>query len=164
MGAPVPPVLPIVRATVQSEEHVEVTLDGRMWVTGPIDRSSLGLVLGTIIADQGCPVRVEIIEPDGRRFADIITPVALSRFAPPQPGIAAGATAEPPESAPLRELDGSGFIPGEDVGLAVIVSASSADHSGRARASIDAANLPPGLGVLLFGFISGTIVHEGIRS
>ncbi len=159
-----PPVLPIVRATVQTDEHVEVTLDGRMWVTGPIDRSSLGLVLGTIVADQGCPVRVEIIEPDGRRFADIITPVALSRFAPPQHGNSTTAAPEPQEETQLREIDGSGFIPGEDVGLAVIVSASSADHSGRARATIEAANLPSGLGVLLFGFISGTVVHDGIRS
>lgn len=173
-GPDVPPVLPLVRVIVRAPDDVEITIDGELLLSGPIDRASLGRVLGTIVAERRVPVRVELTEADGRRFSDIITPVPQrSVFAPPElplPPVPAsthvsapahtrvGSLWAPPQ---LHRVEVGGFIPGEDVAIAIITRSSSTDPHGTARAVVDTAELPEhGLGVLLFGFISGTIYHE----
>lgn len=168
--------LPLVRIIVRAADDVEITVDGELLLTGPIDRASLGRVLGTIVAEQRVPVRVELTEADGRRFSDIITPVPQrSAFAPPDeppPPLSARSHAStPPTSATrshwappeLHRIEAGGFVPGEDVAVGIIVRSSSADPHGIAHALIDAAELPAhGLGVLLFGFVSGTIHREQV--
>lgn len=154
----VPPVLPVIAVTVQAADHVELRIDGEFLASGPIDRASLGRVLTAIVSEQGVPCRVELTEADGRRFVDIVTPVPVSRFAPPEPAVAI-----PPRPAPptLHRVEGDGFVPGEDVGIAIIVRSASADPSGRAHALIADRELSTGhRGVLLFGFESGTIHLE----
>lgn len=174
----VPPVLPVVRVLVRTADEVEITVDGELLLSGPVDRASLGRVLGTIVSDRGVPVRVELTEADGRRFSDIITPVTRrSTFAPPEkpsPPIPASSHASvplAPNSTPrpswvpptLYRVEAEGFIPGEDVAVAVIARSTSADGTGIARALVDEVELPEhGLGVLLFGFISGTIHREQV--
>lgn len=61
------------------------------------------------------------------------------------------------------EVAGEGFVPGEDVAVAVIVRHASATATGTARHLLDQAELgPDGRGeVLLFGRISGTAVIVG---
>lgn len=56
------------------------------------------------------------------------------------------------------EVDGEGFVPGEDVAVAVIVSHTDAVGTGTARALVDLDDLPPDATgeVILFGRISGT--------
>lgn len=63
----------------------------------------------------------------------------------------------------LVEVTAAGFVPGEDVALAVIVSHTGATGTGLARALLDQAHLSslPGAGtgtgeVVLLGRISGT--------
>ena len=175
----VPPVLPIVRVLVRSNDDVEVSVDGEVQVSGPISRSALGQVVSTIVAERGVPVRVELTEADARQFADIVLPEpARSVFAPP-PTAPAPTTAPPaptpvpppPAASPvgvtpplLYRVSGEGFVPGEDVAVAVIVRATSADQEGIAQALVDSRELPEQAGgVLLFGYISGTLTHEGIR-
>ena len=56
------------------------------------------------------------------------------------------------------EVEGEGFVPGEDVAVAVIVSHTDAAGTGTARALVDLDDLPPDATgeVILFGRISGT--------
>lgn len=173
-----PPVLPVIRVLVRGDD-VEVSVDGAMLASGPISRSVLGQVVSAIVAERGVPVRVELTEADGRRFADIVLPEPpRSAFAPPPaspaptPVAPAPAPVPPPPAAspvgavpPLAyRVTGDGFIPGEDVAVAVIIRATSADHQGIAQALVDSRELPPdAAGVLLFGYISGTLTHDGIR-
>ncbi|OIU85262.1 hypothetical protein BFN01_12855 [Microbacterium sp. AR7-10] len=57
----------------------------------------------------------------------------------------------------LFEASGEGFVPGEDIALAVIIRHSSSDGDGRVRHVIEDRELPgDGSEVLLFGRISGT--------
>lgn len=173
----VPTVLPVVHVTVRPANDVEITVDGELLLSGPVDRASLGRVLGAIVTERGVPVRVEITEIDGRRFSDIITPVPRrSAFAPleeppspipatahastPTPAIAPGRSWVPPM---LHRVEAGGFVPGEDVAVAIITRSCSADPAGVARALVDEAELPEhNLGMLLFGFVSGTIHREQV--
>lgn len=176
---PVPPVLPVIRVVVRSDDDVEVSVDGTTLVSGTISRSALGAVVSSIVAERAVPVRVELTEADGRQFADIVMPEPpRSPFAPPAatPAVSAAAPAlvpvpPPPAASPtgitaplLYRVEGDGFIPGEDVAVAIIVRAASADHRGVAQALIDSRELPAESGgVLLFGYISGTLTRDGIR-
>lgn len=64
----------------------------------------------------------------------------------------------------LREVTGSGFVPGEDVAVCIILRSASSDADGRARALVDEREIPPASeGVVLFGYISGTLVYDGRR-
>lgn len=159
-GISVPVILPLVVATVQTNGETNVAVDGVMLLEGPIERDTLGRVLSAIAEDKQSPIRAEVHEADGRVFADIITPPPpRSRFAPPQ-----DTTPQTPSPAPpaLIEFYGQGFVPGEDVAVAVIVSRTSAAGTGFARALMERAQLPgPVTDVLLFGEISGTIVRQG---
>jgi hypothetical protein len=59
----------------------------------------------------------------------------------------------------LAEVTAEGFVPGEDVAVATIVSHTDATGTGEARALIDLDDLPTGTSpeVILFGRISGTL-------
>ena len=105
-----------------------------------------------LVTQLGTPTRVEVREMDGSVHADILTPPAPpSPFAPP--------TGLPPAPGPsaLLEFTGSGFVPGEDVALALILRHSSAGPDGTARALLDRGERP-GISseVILLGRISGT--------
>lgn len=157
-GISIPVTLPLVVATVQENGETHVAVNGVMLVEGPIERDALGRVLSAIAEDEQTPIRVEVHEADGRVFADILTPPPpRSRFAPPP---VAPATAPAPPA--LIEFYGQGFVPGEDVAVAVIMTRTSAAGTGFARAVLERRQLPgPVTDVLLFGEISGTIVRQG---
>lgn len=58
----------------------------------------------------------------------------------------------------LAEVTADGFVPGEDVAVATIVSHTDATGTGEARALIDLDDLPDGTHeVILLGRISGTL-------
>lgn len=156
----VPVTLPLVVATVQENGETHVAVDGIMLLEGPIERDALGRVLSAIAEDKQSPIRAEVHEAGGRVFADIITPPApRSRLAPPPNHPAQAPVPAPPA---LVEFYGQGFVPGEDVAIAVIVSRTSAAGTGFARALMERGQLPgPVTDVLLFGEISGTIVRQG---
>jgi hypothetical protein len=60
------------------------------------------------------------------------------------------------------ELVGEGFIPGENVAIAVVLCQSRADRDGRAYAVVDRLAAPRGISdVILFGATSGTLVRGG---
>ena len=64
----------------------------------------------------------------------------------------------------LLELVGEGFIPGENVAIAVVLRESRAASDGRAHAVVDRLAAPRGItDVILFGTTSGTLVRGGRR-
>jgi len=152
----VPATLPLVVATVLKDRSIQVTVNGDLLVQGPIDRDSLGRVLSAIAEDRRSAIRAEVRESDGRVFVDIISPpVRRSRFAPP---LNAPVTPTPPA---LVEVSGVGFVPGEDVAVAIITSRTSATGDGFARALLERSKIPGSVTeVLLFGETSGTVVRQ----
>lgn len=145
---------------------VRVLLDGQPLAVDPIDRRDLGRVL-SVLAEQHGPLRVELTDVVGRTFVDALHPPA-GRAPVAQPA-AAETTPDPPESPSddpgrrpeLLEVGGGGFVPGEDVQVAVVVQSSSTGPDGRARGLLDLSDLPDDVrGVVLLGAVSGTLHVE----
>ena len=120
-------------------------------------RSSLPQIIDHASAERTIPVRIEVHEVDGRPFTDIISARPPPTPTPRRPRAGhAPRRALPPE---FHSVEVTGFVPGEDVALAVIVAHTDATGTGDARALIDLDNLPDGRTheVILFGRISGTL-------
>lgn len=166
-----PVVLPHVIITVTEAGALDVTVEGAPFPppqdTAPWLRSTFGDLLDAITEDRTIAVRIEVRESDGTTFTDIIR---ARRRTTPQPTDAASADPRGKyvtkgRGAELIEIIGEGFVPGEDVALAVIVSHTGATGTGLARALLDQAHLSSlpcdGTGtptgeVVLLGRISGT--------
>lgn len=172
----VPPVFPVIAMTIAADGTMTVAVDGAPlepprfgppWV-----RSSFATVIDSVLEDRGPPVRVLVYETDGTVFTDIITRPLQGELDPASPPL----REEPPvravrgsdaliDAAPLIApprvvLGEDGFIPGEDVAVAIIVRHTKASADGSARALLE-----PGIcrvsaagEVVLVGRISGTCV------
>lgn len=152
-GVVVPAVLPQILLEAVSDDLLIVTVNGDKLAATPIARSEVAATVTEFVARLGSPTRVEVRELDGGTHADILTPPReqpRSRFAPPE-------HAEEPVQVPgLMEFNAEGFVPGEDVAVAVVLRHTSADHTGTARALIDRNETAPVQGeVVLLGRISG---------
>lgn len=148
----VPAVLPQILLEAVSDTSLVVTVNGDRLAATPITRDEIATTVTELVARFASPTRVEVRELDGRVHADILTPPApRSLFAPPE-------HAEAPVVVPrLLEFTAEGFVPGEDVAVAIILRHASADHTGKARALIDRGEKPALDGeVVLLGRISGT--------
>lgn len=146
---PVPPVLPQIIAEVVSAEHVVLTVNGKRLPATPTRRDELGPAIAELIARFASPTRVEVRELDGSVYADILTPdregAATLDESPERPR---------PE---LVEFTADGFVPGEDVAIALVLRHTSAAGNGTARALLDRAEHATVTGELvLLGRISGT--------
>ena len=162
----VPVVLPLVQVRIDADGQLDIIVDHVSYDTGAaLTRSDLHRVLDTIAGDLASPVKVEIREPDDSIFTDIITP---GRQQDPQPG--PQYTAQPQQTAwaslssSLGEIAGGGFLPNEEVAVAVVVAHQVASPDGTARLRLPAALLAgrPGI-VVLMGQTSGAItVSAGV--
>ncbi len=158
--------LPLLQVSEADDGTARVLLDGRLVVAGPIDRRDLGRVL-SVLADEHGSVRVELTDRTGRVFVDVLHP-PTPRPAPAPPGpeqsslpARAEAQDEPGVGSQLVEVRGAGFVPGEDVQVAVIVQWTSAGPDGVARGLVDlAAPLAQAGGIVLLGVVSGTLTVE----
>lgn len=164
-----PLVLPHVVITVTEAGVLDATVDGadfpppegEAWT-----RSTLGDLLDAITQDRTVTVRIEVRESDGSVFTDIIRARRRTTPAPPETGTEDTRQGKRTRNkgkrgAQLVEVAAEGFVPGEDVAAAVIVSHTDATGTGSARALFDggqlASLLPDGTReVVLFGRISGT--------
>lgn len=144
----VPAVLPLIIAEVVSEEHIVLTVNGQRIPAAPTTRDELGRAISELVTRLHSPTRVEVHEIDGSVWADIITPAAAPVDEP----------APPPAPRPfLVELTSDGFVPGEDVAIAIVLRHTSAASNGTARALLDRAETATIIGeVILLGRISGT--------
>lgn len=158
----VPVVLPHAVFTVHEDGTMTVTVDGAPHdpaaFAPPWRRESFPAIIDALTDRRRTPIRVEVREADGAVFTDIITPGRRRR-----------PTAEPePDPAPvpgLVVLHGEGFVPGEDVAVAVIVAHSDAAPDGAARGVLARELLAasPTREVILLGRVSGTLIvgHPG---
>ena len=160
----VPVSIPLVVLDIDKDGVVIVTVDGKPLdpdpAAGPWRRSSFGQIIDRATNDRTVPARVEVREADGTTFTDIIAP-RRRRASRPQP--------EPePASLPVfHTVTGDGFVPGEDVAVAVVTGHTEASGTGAARALINPAQLNADASggvveVLLFGRVSGTVVLQRV--
>lgn len=166
---PAPVALPFAIITVGEVGKVHATLDGAEFLPpgakNSWTRAQFGELLDALTMGRTRTIRVEVRESDGTVFTDIIKAAQVSRqsMAPrhlPQgaPGSSRPRRADPPQ---LWEISGSGFIPGEDITVAIAVASAEGDTAGVAHAVIDRSQLMGhATQVLLVGHISGRIVTE----
>ncbi|SEE47415.1 hypothetical protein SAMN04488561_1439 [Jiangella alba] len=114
-------------------------------------RDDLATILDTLTSERDQPLRVEVRESDGSRFTDILTP--------PRRRSGPSDTSQAPGAGGFRGIvTGAGFIPGEQVTVAVAVLTTSAGPTGTARAWLSLAHTTQPAGeVVLIGRISGTV-------
>lgn len=118
----------------------------------PIGRGEMGVVLAGIAEQIGGPVRVEVREPDGSRYADILQPRT------PAPDPDSEHERDEPDEAPL--LWGEGFLPDETVLVAVVVATVQAQPDGSASLAALPGPVRSGGEVILFGGASGRVVQR----
>lgn len=175
----VPPVLPVIAMTIAADGTMTVAVDGTPYEPPrfgpPWVRSSFATVIDSVLAERGSPVRVLVYEADGTVFTDLVT-TPLQRVLDPsaelprrddvvEPPTADGLIDATPLVAPPRVVLGEdGFIPGEEVAVAIIVRHTKASTDGSARALLE-----PGIcrvsadgEVILVGRISGTCLIAGL--
>ena len=168
-----PTAVVMVRIVVAEDGTLSVTVDGAPYLppefSPPWRRSAYPHIVDAISQHTGHTLRVDVIEIDGRVITDYRTPpkprpVSLDPVAAPV--VAAAQPSAPQPAAPVEavprfaQLAGSGFVPGEDVAVAVIISHTETAPNGIARALIDSRYLaacPTGEAILV-GRISGTLV------
>lgn len=154
----IPVVMPLVEVTVGAEGVLDVRLDQEPYAAdGALGREDLERVLKEIAAELGTPLRVEVRELDGTRFADFVSPPASN----PARGVAK-LRSLPTGRPGLGEVTGDGFNPNEQVTIAVVVAHQNADIDGTTCLRLPPALLAahPGL-VMLIGQTSGTVIVSG---
>lgn len=156
---PMPVVLSHVVMEVALDGTMTVTVDGAPYGPGPFvpawRREDFARVVDQLTDQRRSPVRVEVREADGTTFTDIITPSTRRRRHP-------APTPEPPAQRVMPELvmlHGEGFVPGEDVAIAVVIAHGDAALDGTMRGLLTAeqATTSPTREVILLGRVSGTL-------
>lgn len=172
VASAVPPVLPVVTMTVQPDATLRVVVDGEPFDPPPFapswQRHSFAQIISEVVEQRHSPARVVVHELDGTVYTDIVTaafhPASLDQSPPAEPpasvedGDSARDATEP--SHPLALQNGEGFVPGEEVAVAVIVRHTSSGREGAARAQIEPGllDLSPTHEVILLGRVSGTCI------
>ena len=175
----VPPVLPHVVITVTDNSSLQVTVDderlappeGVTWT-----RSDFGRVLDVVTHERTVPVRIEIRESDGTVFTDLIharrrRPALAEQDHTEDRSDSGGSRRgrrRRSRGVDLVEVTGQGFVPGEDVAVAVIIAHIDATTAGEARALLDRDTIRPLVSdsvgeVVLIGRVSGTLCVRGLR-
>lgn len=161
--------LPLAVVTVGDMGVVSATFDG-VDVPPPINadhwsRARFGQLLDTLTQERTRSIRLEVRETDGSVFTEIIYSRRGATKAPnadEKPAVSSEARrarrGRPPR---LFEITGSGFIPGEDILVAVPVSTAEGNESGVAQAIVDLDQFLSQTNELaLIGYVSGRIVTE----
>lgn len=148
-----PTSIPVVLADARPDGRLTVTVDGELFTPEPIGRAAFGSLLDEIIRKRGTALRVQVREPDGTTYTDLLTPPAHVDPAPPTPAPAMRDVDTAAGSA-LLEVTGDGFVPGEEVAFAPIFIHSSARADGSVRSLVEFDG--PVTELLVFGRISGT--------
>lgn len=168
----VPPVLPVVTMTVQPDATLRVVVDGEPFgpptFAPPWQRHSFAQIISQVIEQRHSPIRVVVHELDGTDYTDIVTAPLHPAFHDPAvperpPASTEGDTPASDVTGPshLLELQNDeGFVPGEEVAVAVIVRHTGAGAEGTARALIEPGllDLSPTHEVILLGRVSGTCI------
>ena len=172
--AEIPVSVPCIVLNVHADGTVMATVDGH-----PVDplssgaawrRSDFPTLVDLATHGRVLPARVEVREADGQCFTDFVPAIARGTKATATPESATGKTDEvgEPSSAPSASLrapieihvDG-GFVPGEDIAIAIVSSHTDASSEGGVRALLDPIVLPMStMEVVLVGRVSGTAIFK----
>lgn len=172
-----PPVeLRHVSIAVTETGALDVTVDGAVFPapengpeSGAWTRGTFGALLDAVTEDRTVTVRIEVRESDGTVFTDIIHARRPTTTPAPAPDETETSDVAPAKRArhgknrpELVEVTAEGFVPGEDVAVAVIVSHTDATGTGHVRALLDTGRLTDVLAdgtgeVVLLGRVSGTV-------
>lgn len=162
--ATAPVELPHVLVTVAADGTLTATVDGTPFASPEATawtRATFGPLMDAITQDRTIAVRVEVRENDGSVFTDILrTRKPRRAVAPSENPVPETRRSRHARRVPrLAEVTAHGFVPGEDVAVATIISHTDATGTGEARALIDLDDLPEGSRheVILLGRISGTL-------
>ena len=149
-GEMVPVVLPHVVMGVAEDGTMTVAVDGVPYLPVPFAPPGRRESFAQVLDQRRSPVRVEVREADGTVFTDIITPSRRRTVAEPP---------AKPAVPVLPVLYGEGFVPGEDVAVAVVIAHGDAGPDGTMRGLIEAAQLAasPTREVILLGRVSGAV-------
>lgn len=147
----IPANLPYLRIQIDGSGAPRFTLDGEDYVPPggpyPPGRESMHDILGAVRKDLGT-IRVEIVEADGSIYSDILVPSDTD-------AVCASTTVD-------GDAYASGFLPGEPVAVAVILSEHPASEDGTTNVRLPAAVLARHGGtVMLLGRSSGTLTFLG---
>ena len=153
---------------VHPDGTLTATLDGT--VLDPPDgaiawrRALFAQIVDQATKDRAIPARVTVHESDGSTFTDFIPPRKRTAPAPvsfpdPEKPVKRRRAADP------VEVDGGdGFVAGEDVAVALVVSYTDASGTGHVRTLIDPALLSATKAgeVVLLGRVSGTVAVRSL--
>lgn len=136
--------LPLAIITVGEMGVVIASLDGDDFPPAPFappwSRADFGTLLDALTEHRTRTIRIEVRESDGSVFTDIIKaqrPTTTPAPAAEAPDPSATRRARRGRSPRLVEVTASGFIPGEDITVAITVTGTEGDGRGNARAVID---------------------------
>lgn len=160
---------PLASIRVDEGGLMRVTHDGRNFPppNGGTEwsRAQFGELLDALSDHRTRTIRVEVREHDGSLFTDIIHATRPEHTDVDFPTPVATRRARHSPSHHLFEVRGSGFIPGEDITVALSISSPEASADGTARAVIDLSQLVAHRSeVLLIGRVSGVIISEFVSS
>lgn len=157
-GAAIPVVLPLAEVSRNATGCFSVTVDRAPYPgMQRVSRAEIPRVLSEIAKTLNSPIRVEIHETDVSVYTDILTPPLVS--ATPE----SENVDRPGAALTSAGIFGSGFQPGEDVTVAIIISHSVADSEGRTLLRLPAA-LTDEAKVLLAGATSGVFMTSSAGS
>jgi hypothetical protein len=150
----VPVVMPLVEVDVDKKGYLAVTLDHEPYSADQaLTRDDLKRLVDDIAADLGTAVRVEVREADKSTFTDIVTP--------DRPKLRMVESVREATTS-IGEVAGDGFLPNEEIAIAVVVAHQVASTDGSASLRLPPALLEahPGL-VVFMGKRSGTVMVSG---
>ncbi|MCO5294465.1 MAG: hypothetical protein M9882_06115 [Homoserinimonas sp.] len=156
----------MVEFTITADGAMTVTVDGVAHMPAPFApgwrREAFPTILDALTARYRSPLRVQVHEADGSTFTDIITPPRERPTPKPwetQPPVAVVSPPVPAAQPVLHQVAGAGFVPGEDVAVAIIHAHTDASSDGTARTLLTAEQtaLAVTSEVILLGRISGTL-------
>lgn len=162
----VPVAIPVVVLTVASDGTITATCDGQVLEPPaggpPWQRDRLPQIIDLASCERTRPVRVQVREADGTVFTDLIPARTKRATARTMPKAAVRGDKSVPSGTVT--VGGEGFVPGEQVAVAVITGHATATDAGAATATLNAARGAGMTGdgvpveVVLFGRVSGTII------
>ncbi len=164
--------LPLVVLIVSLDGTMTATIDGAEYAPGPGEaawtRASFPEIIDHAGADRTRAIRVEVHEVDGSTFTEVLA-AKPRRPAPepevPEPVVESRAARRRRQVEPvLVEITGDGFVPGEDISCALILTRADAAPDGTARAMLDTNQLTAGADgtLLLVGHVSGRVVTRSL--
>jgi hypothetical protein len=164
-----PSALPLAVITVNERGTMTVSYDGREFPPPTPDaswsRARFGDLLDAVSDHRTHTVRVEVHEFDGSVFTDIVHAARQERGTAKDQSPSVTRRARHRPTHQLIEVTGSGFVPGEDVTVALSVSSAEGSADGSARVVIDLSQLMDHRSeILLIGRVSGVIITEPLPS